>query len=405
MKRILSLVLVALLMMTLFTVGAMAEEPVTIEFFCVKSEVQGIFEEIIADFEAENPDIHIDMTYAADGETVLLTRIASNDVPDTMSLYPAEYTYRRLLDEGYIMDLTDYDFQQNVEQSMLDIAEYNGSQISIPYTLSMYGIHYNKNIFADLGIEIPTTMDALIEVCKTLKEAGYDAFALPFNDNAAQICERLISAFDGNSYVDFQAVADGEKDIHDVASLTALADFLLAIKPYSTEDAMGLSNDSAHADFINQKAAMRLQGSWYLSTFEEANPEFEIGLFGIPSPISNDVIIPVNIDTGFSVSATTEHPEECLKWIEYLSRTEVAQKYYTVDGNINMIKGVQFDREAYMDVYNTVMEGKISLTQINLWTQGTNVRRDIAAAAQALYVDEDYEAFYQACYDSILSNY
>ena len=403
MKRILALVVSLLLVLSLSS--ALAEEKTTIEFFCVKEEVQSIFQEIINDFEAENPDIHVELTYASDGETVLLTRIASNEVPDTMSLYPAEQTYRQLLDEGYIMDLTDCGFESNVEQAMLDLASYNGSQISLPYTLSLYGIHYNKTLFTELGIQIPTTMDELIEVCKTLKEAGYDAFALPFANNANQIAERLISAFDGNSYVDFQAVADGEKDIHDVASLTALADFIKAIKPYSSADAMGMNNDSAHADFVNKKAAMRLQGSWYLSTFEEAKADFEIGLFGIPSPVTGKTIIPVNIDTGFSISATTKYPDACMKWIEYLSRTEVAQKYYTVDGNINMIKGVTYDREPYMDVYNTVMAGNMSLTQINLWQQGVNVRSGIAAAIQNFYMDEDYEAFYQTCYDVIIENY
>ena len=403
MKRILALVVSLLLVLSLSS--ALAEEKTTIEFFCVKEEVQSIFQEIINDFEAENPDIHVELTYASDGETVLLTRIASNEVPDTMSLYPAEMTYRQLLDEGYIMDLTDCGFESNVEQSMLDLASYNGAQISLPYTLSLYGIHYNKTLFNELGIEVPTTMDELIEVCKTLKEAGYDAFALPFANNANQIAERLISAFDSNSYVDFQAVADGEKDIHDVASLTALADFIKAIKPYSSEDAMGMNNDSAHADFVNKKAAMRLQGSWYLSTFEEANADFEIGLFGIPSPVTGKTIIPVNIDTGFSISATTKYPDACMKWIEYLSRTDVAQKYYTVDGNINMIKGVTYDREPYMDVYNTVMAGDMSLTQINLWQQGVNIRSGIAAAIQNFYMDEDYEAFYQTCYDTIIENY
>ncbi|MBQ8973640.1 MAG: extracellular solute-binding protein [Clostridia bacterium] len=113
MKRILTLVLSLMIAMSMLIVAS-AEDTVNIEFFCVKEEVQDVFKEIIADFEAENPGIHVDLTYAADGETVLLTRISSNEVPDTMSLYPAEMTYRRLLDEGYIVDMTDEAFLQNV---------------------------------------------------------------------------------------------------------------------------------------------------------------------------------------------------------------------------------------------------------------------------------------------------
>lgn len=404
MKRILAM-LTALVMLCALCTGAMAEGATTIEFYCVKSEVQGIMQEIIDDFEAENPDIHVELTYAADGETVLLTRITSNDVPDVMSLYPAESTYRQLLDEGYILDMTDYDFMQNVEQSMLDLAAYNGSQISIPYTLSLYGIHYNVDIFNELGLSVPTTMDELLDVCAKLKEAGYDAFALPFNDNATQICERTLSAFDGELYKDFEAVAAGEMEIHDVKAVQAMADFILAIKPYSTADAMGMNNDSAHSDFMNGKAAMRLQGSWYLSTVKEADPDFNVGLFGIPSPVTNDVIIPVNIDTGFSVSATSANPEAALKFAEYLTRPEVATKYYSVDGNINMIKGVAYDKAEYMDVYNQVMEGKMSLTQINLWQQGVNMRTAIAAAAQELYMSEDVESYYQMINDAIIEYY
>ena len=69
MKRILALVVSLLLVLSLSS--ALAEEKTTIEFFCVKEEVQSIFQEIINDFEAENPDIHVELTYASDGETVL----------------------------------------------------------------------------------------------------------------------------------------------------------------------------------------------------------------------------------------------------------------------------------------------------------------------------------------------
>ena len=58
-----------------------------------------------------------------------------------------------------------------------------------------------------------------------------------------------------------------------------------------------------------------------------------------------------------------------------------------------------------MDVYNMVMDGKMSLTQINLWQEGVNMRTAIAAAVQTLYMDEDVEAFYQMVNDAILENY
>lgn len=400
MKRILGLILTLVLLCSL-SFAAVAEETAEIEFFLCKTEVQGVMQEIIDDFQAANPGIKVTLTYTADSETVLATRLAANDVPDVIQLYPAEKVYREMLDNGYIVDMTDAPFQANVAQTMLDLAAYEGKQISLPYTLSLYGIHYNVDIFNEVGIEVPTNMEELIAACAKLKEAGYDAFALPMN-GPAQLCERTISAFDGSNYKELEACAAGELAVEEIKAVKALGEFLLAIKPYSTEDAMGMNGDAAHNDFMNGKAAMKLDGSWYLSTVKGANPDFNVGLFGIPSPVYNDTIIPVNIDAGFAVSATTEYPEAAMKFVEWLSTTEAAAKYYQVDGNINMINGVEYDKVEYMDVYNKIMDGKMSLTQVNFWMGGTNMRSAIAAAAQELYSTEDWDAYYQAIEDAII---
>ena len=67
-----------------------------------------------------------------------------------------------------------------------------------------------------------------------------------------------------------------------------------------------------------------------------------------------------------------------------------------------MINGVEYDKVEYMDVYNKIMDGKMSLTQVNFWMGGTNMRSAIAAAAQELYSTEDWDAYYQAIEDAII---
>ncbi|MEE1199311.1 MAG: extracellular solute-binding protein [Christensenellales bacterium] len=406
MKKILALIFSIAMLTIITSMPAMAEEPVELEFFCTKSEVQGVMQEIIDAFCAENPGVKIVISCPADTSTVLRTRVGSGDVPDILMIYPAESTYKAFYDSGYILDLSGYDFMQNVQQSMLDLAEYqDGIQISVPYTLSTYGIFYNKDIFAELELSVPTTLEELIDTAKVIKEAGYDAFTLPLQNGQDQIAERLLGAFDGDTYLKFQQVFDGELTIDEVPSVTALAELFTALKPYSTADAMGCNGDSATSAFVNGEAAMRFNGSWFLSSVLTANPEMNVGMFGIPSA-SGDVKIPVNIDTGFAVSAKSEHQEIALKFLEFLTRTEIAQKYYEVDGNINMIKGVEYDKAQMMDTYKLVMNGDMTLTQINLWgPNATNVRSDMGAALQSVYTDGAMDTYYELAEAAVMDNF
>ena len=405
MKKFLVLILCVSMMMSFAMIGSSFAEDINLEYLCLKSEVQDVMREIIADYEKDHPGVHIELTFAVDGAVTLANRINSNNVPDIMNVYPLENSYRAYCDEGYIMDLADQPFMSNLEQSMLDLASYNGVQISVPMTLSTYGIYYNKDIYAELGLKIPTTIDELIANAEACKAAGYDAFTLPMASAQNQITERLLGALDGETYLKFQQVADGELAIRDVPSIKAYGELMLALKPLSTEDSLGLDGNGATADFVNGKAVMKFDGSWFLNTIKTAAPEMNVGYFGIPAA-EGKVIVPVNCDTAFAVSATSPHQDVALDFLAYMTQTEVATKYYTVDGNINMVKGVVYDKAELMDLYNTVMAGDMSITQINRWgNNGTLVRADLAAAIQALILDEDMDAYYDACEAAILDSF
>lgn len=404
MKKVLFFVL-CLSVLSFVAIGSAFAQGVTLEYLCLKSEVQDVMREIISDFEATHPDVHIELTFATDGAVTLANRINSNNVPDLMNVYALENSYRAYQDEGYILDLADQPFMSNIEQSMLDLTSYNGVQIAVPMTLSTYGIYYNKDIYEELGLEVPTTLDELIANAEVCKDAGYDAFTLPMASAQNQITERLLGALDGETYLKFAQVAAGELDIRDVPSIKAYGELMLALKPLSTEDSLGLDGNGATADFVNGKAVMKFDGSWFLNTIKNAAPEMNVGYFAIPAA-EGKAIVPVNCDTAIAMSATTEHPEVVLEFLEYLTQTDVATKYYNVDGNINMVKGVVYDKAELMDLYNTVMAGDMSITQINRWgDNGILVRADLAAAIQALIADEDMDAYYDACEIAIVDNF
>ena len=57
----------------------------------------------------------------------------------------------------------------------------DGRISAIPYSLMLSGVIYNKDIFAQYDLEVPTTWDELIEVSDTLKDNGVDPFYATFS--------------------------------------------------------------------------------------------------------------------------------------------------------------------------------------------------------------------------------
>ena len=304
------------------------------------------------------------------------------------------------------MDLTNESFIQNVDPSLLAMTEYNGVQFCLPETVSTYGIYYRKDIFEQCGItQSPQTYDEFINDLKILQDAGYDTpVAFDFKENAKQITERVIGAIDPNCNESFKKVASGEMDIADCKAITAFAQFLSDIAPYRTKDALGMDRDSALSDVVNGKSVLMFNGSWLLSQFLDADPDIALGYCPIPSPLYEGLKVPVNVDTAYAIGADTKYPEACKAFVDYLSQTEVAQKYYEVDGNINMIKGVSYDKEQLMDCYNVVMNGGGFITVGNTWPTW-DLRTDLAAAAQGYVGDEDIDEFEEACQEAIDTYY
>lgn len=381
------------------------ERTVKLEYFSLKPEVVGVMDKIIARFNQENPGIEVTQTSVADAGTVILTRISTNAMPDLLQSYPAEDKYKVMFDDGLMTELTNQPFMNNVQQIMLDMAVYKGKQYALPMTLSSYGIYYRTDIFDRYNIKEPVTYDDLINACKTLKAAGIDAFALPNKDvgNTAQRLERLIGVFNNNSNDEFKRIKSGAMKVEDSVTIRRFAQVCVEIAQYGTRDSLGLDYESAIADLVNGKAAMMISGTWMLSAMQQSNPDIKIKLIPFPSPLGAKPMVPVNIDTSFSLAADCKYQVEGLKFIEFLSRTDIAQIYYEVDGNVNMIKGVVYDKQPHLMMKDLMDRGNMFLTQVNFWPTG--LREEMRPASQQIFVDSNVDNFVTAFGEAIQRKY
>ncbi len=374
-------------------------EMVELEFFSLKPETVSVMEELSTKFTEENPGVTINITAVDDAGTVLMTRLSTDDMPDLLNTFPAEEKYKLMFDDGRMTELTNEEFMQNVSPAMLELSQYNGKQYALPMTLSSYGIYYRTDIFADLGIAEPTTYDELIAAAAKIKESGIDAFAMPNKDvgNTAQRLERLIGVLNNNSNDEFEEIKAGTKALEDSETISGFAEMCVELAQYADADHMGLDYETAIADVVNGDAAMMISGTWTLSTFQTGDPDVQVKLMPFPSPLAeagDPAMVPVNIDTSYSLSADSPYQTEGLKFLEFMSQTENAQTYFELDGNVNFIEGVEFNKEEHMYMKELMDEGNMFLTQVNFWPNG--LREEMRPASQQIFLDSEVDSFVQS---------
>ena len=398
MKKVLSMVLAAMMLLSLCSFAA-AEDVVELEFVYHKTESNAIdaMETVINNFNAANPGIKVNFVQVPDTATVLQSRAQLNEMPDMFGCTTGNM-FELMFEDGIIMDLTGQEFLSSVEPSSLEMSTYNGKNWRLPYSLSCSGLYVRTDIFEEQGLALPTTWDELMDVCEKLTAAGITPFALPDKTMVYQRMERMMS-FMSEDDTEFKQIAAGELEAKDSKLLQNYANASLQIVNYMTPESLGAEYTESYQQLIAGQAAMTINGGWSLATLKDYDPDIKVALIPMPNPTGEESKVVVSIDTNFCISSSTKHPEECLKFFEYLAQPEVAQVYANKEGSPCVINGVTVSTPELSVISEAMAEGKICLSQNAIWPSG--FRKALGNVATELEIDQDVDAFYEGAAEVI----
>lgn len=180
------------------------------------------------------------------------------------------------IDAGQVQDLGPVLEDADLTDAVLPAAKSTiealyGGYYALPTEFNIEGIWYNKQIFADNGIEVPDTWDGFIDVVGQLNDAGVQPLTTPGKDNGWNIT-RLIGAYIFRDLGPdaLQKVADGDASLTDpeyVAAADAVAELgdLQAYGPAPSS----IDYNGAMNQFLTGDAAMLYMGSWALGNFND----------------------------------------------------------------------------------------------------------------------------------------
>ena len=339
-----------------------ASAETTISFLHKWPEPQNMafFTKAVKDFEAAYPDIKVDMNAVADEpyKDKIRVLMASHQVPDVFFSWSGEFG-QKFARGGRAMDITsavyDSDWKDRFSPASLGPFQYNGKQYGVPINVDAKYMLYNKKIFADNGITVPTTFQEFLDDCAKLKKAGVTpiAFGNQYPWAAAHYIGDLFAKLvpDDVRKADY-ALKTSEADLYtDLGNVKALDAFkTLNDDGYFNRGSNALTHAIARGSFLAGRTAMMYLELVEFVEVKDGTPLAKDGwdffkLPGFPDGRGDQNML-TGAPDGFMISSETKHPKEAIEFLKFLTSVKEAQQYVSITGMTSSVKGAVTDENA-----------------------------------------------------------
>jgi raffinose/stachyose/melibiose transport system substrate-binding protein len=342
-------------------------------------------------FTEKYPNIKVDYTIVPSDATydqLQQTRINANDtdllaiksgfaaVPQDWSPGAQDPTWKQWIDAGLIADLTDEPFIGNYNAN--DVANsttYNGKVYGVNLgKVAFTGLFYNKKIFADNGLSVPTTWNELLQTFKTLEDKGIEPLGFagkdvwPFN----LAVQGLSASIHDDQLAWIKGTWDGSTKYTDPIHLEILGKAQTMME-HAIDTFMGIDYGSLPGLFATEQVAMIADGSWNAAAIKSANPELEFGYFPIPGSdvAAKNTSLAGKYDMSWMVLEKSKNKDAAMKWLAMHSEAEEYAEFIRSSGFQPTQDNVQVDDPFLAEISPYLGNFKLAWDQLFINRQNT----------------------------------
>ena len=287
-------------------------------------------DEILPAFTESHPGITVEFaaTDTNDYNAAIQSQVEGGNAPDLITCRPFDVN-RAWIADGYFDDLTGLEALSSFTPTAL--AAWTGPEDApycVPVASVLAGFYYNKAIFEELGLEVPTTQDEFIDVLQAVKDDGtYAPLALGSADGW-QLGYNVLANMGPNYWKGEEGrlgLIDGTKKLTDpdfVAAFEA-ADSLIPFLPSGYE---AITYDDMGQLFNLGQAAIIPDGSWNINQLTSSG--LDVGVFGAPVPEAGDQRYQQEMpDMAIGLNAAGENKEAAQEFLNWLTTPEFLELY------------------------------------------------------------------------------
>lgn len=366
MKKALSVLLAASMVLAAPTAVLAEEEKVTLEFaqWWENELPEGKMNEIIANFEEQHPNIEIKLVTNPYSSThdALVAGAATGTMADVCGV-DGTWIYD-LSQMNALLDLDTYmEKEDKFTADDVSCVQVGGTTYMIPVVVYSYHMYANMTLLKEHGItELPKTFDEFLEACKAVNDP---------DNNIYGWITALSEAYPSSSQDQFMSWAwanqgnmigdDGKAVFADDSSVADTFEFFKKCYEEGVVNPgiFSMTSSDMQDTFANGYAAFMLSTCSTINTLRAANPdlEFTMGAVPVKEGLEGESGI-MYAPWGLGIAANTEHPDEAWEFVSYLLSPDVNAEFA---GYANAFPGdtkaeVLSDDEAFTSAYKLVQE-------------------------------------------------
>jgi len=332
-----------------------AAEPVTLTIWhnWGPDDAKGApLQSVFKDFMAANPGITVKDEVYVDSDIPLKVETASaaNQEPDLVFVQrvgsPLTWT-----ESGIAVPVNDLIKEWGLDGKFTDVALENftladGKIQAFPLEGYTWPIWYNTKILKEIGAEIPTTTDQLIEVAKKARDAGYEPVIASGADGMGQYLFTLILQSAMSDADAAKAMGEGDWT---VPSAVKGVELFVQLRDAGVfvDGIEGIDFASGNTRFFEGKTLMSHFGAWSFGEApKELLPDIQLGGFPLPagSPHKLPVIYSAFTAKGIWVTPNGEAKMDAVKkFIQFMYQPDMIARFVEQAGMTPPLKDVPVD--------------------------------------------------------------
>ncbi len=290
---------------------------------------EGSLRAIMDEFEAANPDIKVTLISGPNASIYdqIIAGTATGTLADVVGM-DGKWAYDLTM-AGGVIPLDDYLAESPYTEDISIITKVHDDSIMFPLVTFLYPLYCNMDLLNEAGYtEPPKNRTEFAEMAKAVTNPAENKYGwilpMPVQSSTGLRVE-VMSLYWANGY---SMLKDGKPNLtnqhmYDVLNYTKdLYD--TAVSP----GAFAKMEQDKNEEFANGNAAFAFSSLAALNMLLERNPDLNLVLTDVPA--EDDYTGQRGIryaDWGVGISASSDHPDEAWRLIEYLISPEVNQKF------------------------------------------------------------------------------
>lgn len=326
------------------TTAETKEEPKTLSLWMsfASADRQESVEKVVAEFEAENPGVTVDITFLPDaGLDKARSAYAAGEGPDVyrVGIDP------EFIKAGYVIPLNEYvdkwDGREHILESAIEYAKsYDitgaGGLYYMPVGATVTTFWVRSDWMREKGVNIDT-WDNFFQAVPAMTDKSKEQYGLAIRGGKGGMLflEAMMYSYSGLASVIDE---NGKTTINDPKHVEFVEKYLGFYNECTAEGDIGYDYQELSAAFDAQKAGIIIHNlgsaNDHLKAFDGDMTKFEAK--GMPLNASGTSVNPMKADDGFMISSTCEYPELAFELITKFSAGEGLSEHCRQWGNIPM---------------------------------------------------------------------